>query len=159
MNMQLFTAAAAAKAQQQRLHLLHRDYESRGVLSLQKVGTSKYAGDARTEVLCCAYAVDKGPVKLWRPPEPIPENSSKPPVIPTGGFVLTTTRSNPRSSSSTSICVTAGRWSRSSVTFAPWRERWRMHCRPSSSTWQSARSAAPERHDRTSSDADDVQAA
>ena len=44
-------------------HTLHRDYETRGVLALSKVGAHRYAADPRTEVLCCAYAVDNGPVQ------------------------------------------------------------------------------------------------
>ncbi len=60
--------AMAAPAQ----HVLHRDYETRGVLQLQKVGPWKYAADARTEVLCCAYAADDEPVKLWLPGDPVP---------------------------------------------------------------------------------------
>ena len=48
-------------------HVLHRDYETRGVLALNKVGAHRYAADSRTAVLCCAYAVDNEPVKLWTP--------------------------------------------------------------------------------------------
>src|SRR5262245_31632990 len=51
---------------------LYRDYESRGVLPLDKVGAHKYAADARTEVMCCAYAVGSEPVQLWRLDEPEP---------------------------------------------------------------------------------------
>jgi DNA polymerase len=54
------------------MHVLHRDYETRGVLDLRKVGAHRYAADPRTEVLCCAYAVDGGPVKLWTPDQPMP---------------------------------------------------------------------------------------
>jgi DNA polymerase bacteriophage-type len=53
-------------------HVLHRDYESRGVLKLEDVGAWRYAADSRTEILCCAYAVDDEPVKLWRPGDPVP---------------------------------------------------------------------------------------
>jgi DNA polymerase len=53
-------------------HALHRDIETRGVLDLRKVGAHKYAGDARTEVLCLAYAVDEEPVQLWQPDDPVP---------------------------------------------------------------------------------------
>jgi hypothetical protein len=53
-------------------HVLHRDYESRGVLKLEEVGAWKYAADPRTEILCCAYAVDNDPVKLWLPSDPPP---------------------------------------------------------------------------------------
>jgi hypothetical protein len=43
--------AAASSVQ----HVLRRDYETRGVLQLQKVGPWKYAADNYTEVLCCAF--------------------------------------------------------------------------------------------------------
>jgi DNA polymerase bacteriophage-type len=46
-------------------HVLLRDYETRGVLRLRDVGVSRYATHPDTNVLCCAYAVDDGPVKLW----------------------------------------------------------------------------------------------
>jgi DNA polymerase len=54
------------------MHVLIRDYESRGVLKLEDVGAWRYAADPRTEILCCAYCVDDGPVKLWTPPDPPP---------------------------------------------------------------------------------------
>ena len=53
-------------------HVLLRDYETRGVLALNKVGAHRYAADSRTAVLCCAYAVDNEPVKLWTPGDAIP---------------------------------------------------------------------------------------
>ena len=53
-------------------HVLHRDYETRSVLELQNVGSWKYAADDDTDVLCCAYAVDDQPVKLWLPGDPTP---------------------------------------------------------------------------------------
>jgi DNA polymerase len=53
-------------------HVLFRDYETRGVLPLGKVGVHRYAADPRTEVLCCAFAVDDEPVKLWTPGDAIP---------------------------------------------------------------------------------------
>jgi len=54
-------------------HVLHRDFETRGRLSLKKVGVHKYAADPNTEVLCVAYAVDDGPVQLWLPGNPPPD--------------------------------------------------------------------------------------
>jgi DNA polymerase len=59
--------------QQMTKHVLHRDYESRGVLKLEDVGGWRYAADPRTEILCCAYAVDDEPVKLWLPGDPPPQ--------------------------------------------------------------------------------------
>jgi hypothetical protein len=53
-------------------HVLHRDYETRSRLVLKVVGAHRYAADATTEVQCCAYAVDDGPVQLWRPGDPAP---------------------------------------------------------------------------------------
>jgi DNA polymerase len=52
--------------------VLHRDYEVRSTSSLQKVGAWKFAAIKETEVLCCAYAVNDGPVKLWLPGDPEP---------------------------------------------------------------------------------------
>jgi DNA polymerase len=53
-------------------HVLHRDYESRGVLKLEDVGAWRYAADPRTEILCCTYAVNDRPVQLWLPGNPPP---------------------------------------------------------------------------------------
>ena len=53
-------------------HLLHRDYETCGQLSLKTVGAHRYAADSRTKILCCAYALDGAPVKLWIPGDPVP---------------------------------------------------------------------------------------
>ena len=53
-------------------HILFRDIETRSKVSLKKVGAHKYAADPSTEVLCVAYAVDDGPVQLWRPGDPVP---------------------------------------------------------------------------------------
>jgi DNA polymerase len=54
------------------VHVLHRDYETRGVALLEKVGAYRHAVDPATEVLCGAYAVDDEPVKLWTPGDAIP---------------------------------------------------------------------------------------
>ena len=54
------------------VHTLHRDVETRGLLSLSKVGVHRYAADAGTEILCCAFAVDDEPVKLWTPGDAVP---------------------------------------------------------------------------------------
>jgi DNA polymerase len=53
-------------------HVLFRDYETRSRLDLKRVGAFKYAADPSTEVLCCAYAVDDGPVQLWKWGDPLP---------------------------------------------------------------------------------------
>jgi DNA polymerase bacteriophage-type len=52
--------------------ILHLDVETRSSLNLQRVGTSSYAADESTEILCAAYAVDDGPVQLWTPGAPVP---------------------------------------------------------------------------------------
>jgi DNA polymerase bacteriophage-type len=54
------------------VHVLHRDYETRSRVNLKIVGAQQYAADPTTEVLCCCYAVDDEPVKLWRPGDPVP---------------------------------------------------------------------------------------
>lgn len=63
-------------------HHLCRDYETRSVLSLPDVGAWRYCSDPSTSVLCCAYAVDDGKIKLWVPGDPVPpewvEASSNP---------------------------------------------------------------------------------
>src|SRR5580700_5449481 len=53
-------------------HVLHRDYETRGQLLLERVGTHRYAADPSTHVLCCAFAIDDRPVQLWMPGHPVP---------------------------------------------------------------------------------------
>jgi DNA polymerase len=52
--------------------ILFRDYETRSVRNLTRVGSWKYTLDPITDVWCCAYAVDDGPVALWVPGDPIP---------------------------------------------------------------------------------------
>ncbi len=52
--------------------VLGRDIETRSRAVLRKVGAAKYAADKTTEVLCVTFAVDDGPVQLWRPGAPIP---------------------------------------------------------------------------------------
>jgi DNA polymerase len=51
---------------------LYRDYETRSVLDLSKCGAAVYAAHPLTDVWCCAYAVDAGPVQLWVPGNPAP---------------------------------------------------------------------------------------
>lgn len=53
-------------------HALHRDYETRSRVVLKTIGSSRYAADSTTEVLCCCYAVDDDPVQLWCPGDPVP---------------------------------------------------------------------------------------
>src|SRR5262245_33338582 len=67
------TAPATAQVSQRaRLRVLHRDYETRAVVSLKTCGVHCYAADPQTDVWCCAYAVDDEPVKLWTPGDAVP---------------------------------------------------------------------------------------
>jgi DNA polymerase len=52
--------------------ILLRDYESRSRLLLKAVGAWRYSQHVSTDVLCCAYAIDEGPIELWVPGDPIP---------------------------------------------------------------------------------------
>jgi len=46
--------------------------ETRSALDLKKVGAFRYSADPTTDVWCAAYAIDDGPVQLWRPGDPPP---------------------------------------------------------------------------------------
>jgi DNA polymerase bacteriophage-type len=52
--------------------VLVRDYECRSMLDLRACGAFRYSQHPTTEVLCAGFCVDDGPVKLWRPGEPVP---------------------------------------------------------------------------------------
>jgi DNA polymerase bacteriophage-type len=52
--------------------ILYRDYETRSTVELGDVGAHIYAAHDSTDVWCCAYAVDDGPVQLWTPGMPVP---------------------------------------------------------------------------------------
>ena len=45
------TPVAAPAGSADRVHVLHRDYETRSQAVLRTIGTYKYAADPRTEVL------------------------------------------------------------------------------------------------------------
>jgi len=49
------------------------DYETRSRVDIRVVGAHRYAKHPSTEVMCMAYAVDEGEVKLWLPGQPQPE--------------------------------------------------------------------------------------
>ena len=53
--------------------ILHHDFETRSTLNLKKVGAWRYATCPTTDVWCCAYAVDDGPIELWIPGDPVPQ--------------------------------------------------------------------------------------
>jgi DNA polymerase len=52
--------------------ILFRDYETRSTIDLRDVGAWKYSMHCSTDVWCCAFAVDDGPIKLWVPGDPTP---------------------------------------------------------------------------------------
>ena len=91
--------------------------ETRSRVDLRKVGAHRYAADPSTEVLCMAYAVDDGPVQLWRPRRPssggILRSCGESEL---GRSVRTTTLSKPPLSSMCCIPASAGRSFRSSAT-------------------------------------------
>ncbi len=70
MNIHPINTAIIASTLQQ--PVLHRDYEVRSTLLLPKVGAWKFAAAEQTEVLCCAYALNDDPVRLWVPGDPVP---------------------------------------------------------------------------------------
>jgi DNA polymerase bacteriophage-type len=53
-------------------HVLHRDVEGYGVLDLRIVGAHRWAADPRSGIYCAAFAVNDGPVKLWKRGDPVP---------------------------------------------------------------------------------------
>ena len=99
---------AAQSANHRVLHVLHRDYETRGQLDLKTVGIHRYAGDAQTSVLCCAFAVDDGPVQLWAPGNPIPPEFLEAAVNPTWAAVAHNAAFEMTINSTCSPCATAG---------------------------------------------------
>ena len=52
---------------------IKRDIESYSKLQLPDVGPWRYAGDSSTGVWCIAFAVDDGPIQIWSPGQPNPE--------------------------------------------------------------------------------------
>ena len=50
-----------------------QDFETRSTARLDLCGAWRYAADPTTEILCVGYAVDDGPVRIWVPGQPIPE--------------------------------------------------------------------------------------
>ena len=55
------------------MKIISRDIETRSTVDLRRVGPWRYASDPSTEVIFVGYAIDAGPVQIWRPGEPIPE--------------------------------------------------------------------------------------
>ena len=54
--------------------MLYLDLETRSQCDLGFHGLRRYAEDPSTEVMCMAYAVDDGDIKLWWADEPWPQN-------------------------------------------------------------------------------------
>jgi hypothetical protein len=61
---------------------------------LKAVGSHRYAADASTEIMCCAYAVDDGLVRLWTPGNPVPPEFIEAANNPASNFCLTIDRSS-----------------------------------------------------------------
>ena len=43
------------------------DFETRSACDLRKAGAWRYSRDESTEILCFAYKIDEGPIKIWSP--------------------------------------------------------------------------------------------
>jgi len=52
--------------------ILFHDFETKSTCDLKEAGAWKYSAHASTDALCCAYAVDDEPIKLWTPGDPVP---------------------------------------------------------------------------------------
>ena len=66
------TDSEPVKVQSFEPHLLFRDYETKSAADLKSVGARKYAQHPSTDVWCCAYALDDGPVQIWKSGDPVP---------------------------------------------------------------------------------------
>jgi len=53
--------------------LVNLDFEVRSSVDLPTYGLDIYANDPSTEVICMAYSIDGGPVKLWIPETALPQ--------------------------------------------------------------------------------------
>jgi DNA polymerase len=52
--------------------ILYHDYETYSLVNLKKVGAWRYSVHPSTGIWCMAYCVDDGPIKIWKPGDPIP---------------------------------------------------------------------------------------
>lgn len=52
---------------------IHIDFETRSAADLKEVGAHEYAAHLSTDVLCLAYCFDEGPVEIWFPGQPLPQ--------------------------------------------------------------------------------------
>ena len=53
--------------------LINLDFETRSKVDIKDKGLDAYAKDISTEVICMAYSIDGGEVKLWTPQFAIPQ--------------------------------------------------------------------------------------
>ncbi|MBB3980140.1 DNA polymerase [Rhizobium azooxidifex] len=53
---------------------LHRDYETRSTVELKKTGAHFYLRHPTTRIMCMSHTIDDGPVELWLPGDPVPQN-------------------------------------------------------------------------------------
>jgi DNA polymerase len=53
--------------------LVNLDFEVRSNIDLPTYGLDIYSNDPSTEIICMAYSVDGGPVKLWTPETALPQ--------------------------------------------------------------------------------------
>lgn len=107
--------------------VLHRDFETRSTLNLSDVGASRYATHPETDVWCCAYCVDDGPVKLWVPgfcAAGMARGRARSGLACLG----TMTISSGRLRRTSWRRATAGRSFLSSATDAQWPPRWPWRC-------------------------------
>lgn len=49
------------------------DVETCSVLQLPQVGAERYFEDPDTHVICVAWCIDRGPIEVWCPGEPVPQ--------------------------------------------------------------------------------------
>lgn len=50
------------------------DFETRSTEDLKTAGAHRYAAHPTTEIICMAYAIDDGPVKVWFDPQSLPQD-------------------------------------------------------------------------------------
>jgi len=53
---------------------LHVDFETRSTVDLKKTGVYAYAADPTTDIWCMTYAFGDGPVRVWTPGQPAPDD-------------------------------------------------------------------------------------
>lgn len=53
--------------------VLHVDFETRSTADLLETGVHKYANDPQTDVWLAALALDDGPIHVWYPGQPLPD--------------------------------------------------------------------------------------